>query len=98
MILVFGASADKDIGGMFDELLPRSSKVITTQSIHPRAIDAKELLELVHQRGYSAQAVVPIEEALKVALKEAGDEAIIIITGSIFVAAAARAVWSSLIE
>ena len=98
MILVFGASADKDIGGMFDELLPRSSKVITTQSIHPRAIDAKELLELVHQRGYSAQAVVPIEEALKVALKEAGDEAIIIITGSIFVAAAARAVWSILIE
>jgi len=98
VILVFGASVDKDISGMLSELLPRTSKVITTQSIHPRAIDAKELLELVHQRGCSAQAIVPIEEALKAALKEAGNEAVIIITGSLFVAAAARAVWSNLRE
>ena len=96
VILVFGASADKDISGMLSELLPRTSKVITTQSIHPRAIDAKELLELVHRHGCSAQAIDPIEEALKVALKEAGNEAVIIITGSLFVAAAARVVWPTL--
>ncbi len=90
VILVFGASEDKDIPGMFQELLPRVKRVITTQSIHPRAIDAEELVDLAHRSGRSAEAVTPIESAITKALDEAGGESVVLITGSVFVAAAAR--------
>jgi len=90
IIMVFGASEDKDIEGMYQELLPRVRRVITTQSIHPRAIDAEELVDLAHRSGRSAEAVTPIEEALKKAIDEAGGDSVILITGSVFVAAAAR--------
>lgn len=90
ILLVFGASEDKDISGMYQELLPRVRRVITTQSIHPRAIEAEKLVDLAHQSGRSAVAITPIEKALEVALQEAGKETIILITGSVFVAAAAK--------
>ena len=93
IILVFGASEDKDIEGMYQELLPRVKRVITTQSIHPRAIDAGELVELAHRSGRSALAVTPIEDAIKQALQEAGGESVILVTGSVFVAAAARELY-----
>jgi len=96
ILLVFGASEDKDIEGMFQELLPRVQRVITTQSIHPRAIDAGKLVEFVHRCGSSAQAITPIEDAFKQALEEAGQDAVILITGSVFVAAAAREVFPGL--
>jgi len=90
IVMVFGASEDKDIEGMFQELLPRVRRVITTQSIHPRAIDAFKLVEYAHRCGRSAEAIVPIEEALVKAVEEAGEESVVLITGSVFVAAAAR--------
>lgn len=90
IILVFGASEDKDIEGMYQELLPRVKRVITTQSIHPRAIDAKDLVKLAHRSGRSAEAVTPIEDALKNALDEAGGDSVILVAGSVFVAAAVR--------
>lgn len=96
ILLVFGASEDKDIDGMFQELLPRVRRVITTQTTHPRAIDADKLVELAHRSGRSAKGIVPIENAFHVALEEAGDESVILITGSIFVAAAAREVLAGL--
>ena len=94
IVLVFGASEDKDVSGMFQELLPRVRQVITTQSIHPRAYDANELVEMVHRSGRSAKAIVPVEDALAEALREAGSEAVVLIAGSVFLAAAAREVLS----
>lgn len=92
ILMVFGASEDKDIEGMYQELLPRVRRVIATQSIHPRAISADKLVELAHRFGRSAEAILPIEDALAVAMKDAGEESVILITGSVFVAAAARGV------
>jgi len=91
--LLFGASEDKDIYGMFAELLPRVRQVVATQSIHPRAMDANKLVELAHQFGVRAQAVVPLEQALEKALALAGEEAVVVAAGSIFIAAAVREVW-----
>lgn len=96
IVMVFGASEDKDIEGMFQELLPRVRRVITTQSIHPRAIEAEKLVEMAHRSGRSAEAITPIPDALSMALEEAGHEAVVLITGSIFVAAAAREILADL--
>jgi dihydrofolate synthase / folylpolyglutamate synthase len=98
IVLVFGASEDKDIDGMFQELLPRVWRVIATQSSHPRSIEADALVSLAHRFGRSAQAILPIEDALAAALDEAGQESVILITGSIFVAAAARDIYKKLFQ
>lgn len=95
IILVFGASEDKDIQGMFIELLPRISQVIATQSIHPRALEAGKIVEIAHHFGRRAEAVLPIEEALEKSIQLAGNDKAVLITGSIFVAAAAREAWKS---
>ncbi len=94
VILIFGASEDKDITGMFNELLPRVRRVITTKSIHPRAIDPQLLVDKAHQFGKPAQAFQTVEKALAEALRLAESESVILATGSLFVAAGIRAAWS----
>jgi dihydrofolate synthase/folylpolyglutamate synthase len=93
VVLIFGASEDKDISGMFAELLPRVWQVVATQSNHPRALEAEKLVELAHRFGRKARVVVPVEAALKQALELAGDEALVLACGSLFVAAAVRETW-----
>lgn len=96
IILVFGASEDKDVRGMFRELLPRIRRVIATQSTHPRAMEAEKIVEMAHQFGVPAQAVLPVEAALLSALDLAGDESVVVATGSLFIAAAVRHAWFEL--
>ncbi|MDD5368579.1 MAG: bifunctional folylpolyglutamate synthase/dihydrofolate synthase [Anaerolineaceae bacterium] len=96
VILVFGASEDKDVRGMFQNLLPRIRQVIATQSIHPRALEAEKIVELAHQFGVPAQAVLPLELALQNALALAGKDAAVVATGSLFVAAGTRHAWFDL--
>lgn len=94
VILVFGASEDKDIPGMFSELLPRVKRMIATQSIHPRAANADNLVTLAHKYGTPARAVVPVEKALDLALELAErEDAAVVAAGSLFIAAAVRTVW-----
>lgn len=93
VVLIFGASEDKDVNGMFEEIMPRVREVVATQSVHPRAASAESLVTLAGQYGRPAQAVVPLEAALEVALQQAGQNAVVLATGSLFIAAAVRAVW-----
>jgi dihydrofolate synthase/folylpolyglutamate synthase len=98
VILVFGASEDKDVAGMFAELLPRVKRVIATQSIHPRAMEAEKLVDLAHQAGVPAQVVLPLEDALIRALELADDEAVVLVAGSLFVAAGARETFLQMVN
>lgn len=93
VILVFGASEDKDIDGMFAELMPRVSQVIATRSYHPRAMEPENLVECARRFGKLVKIVPVIEDALEEALRLAGGEAMVLVTGSIFVAAGARDTW-----
>jgi dihydrofolate synthase/folylpolyglutamate synthase len=93
VILLFGASEDKDVRGILTDLLPRVSQIITTQTIHPRAMDASTIVQLVHQMGKPARAILPFEEAYQTAVSLAGDDQVVLVAGSIFMAAAAREYW-----
>ena len=93
VILVFGASEDKDIDGMFAELMPRVRQVVATRSFHPRAMDPHILVDLAHRYGRAAQAFDTVEDAIDTAIQLAEGEAMILVAGSLFVAAAARQVW-----
>ena len=90
IILLFGASEDKDVQGMFTYLLPRVQSVVATRSEHPRAMDPNILVELAHQFGKHAVFTDNIETGLSEALRLAGKEKVVMIAGSIFIAAAAR--------
>ena len=90
ILLVFGSSEDKDVQGMFSHLLPRARLVIATKSEHPRAMEPDILVELANQFGKKAVATQSIEEALSLAKQQAGKDTVILVAGSIFVAAAAR--------
>jgi dihydrofolate synthase/folylpolyglutamate synthase len=93
VVLVFGASEDKDIQGMFAELLPRIRQVVATKSTHPRAIEPGALADMVAEYNLPVISSPTVEEALAAAEGLAGDEALIVVAGSIFIAAAAREVW-----
>ena len=93
VILVFGASEDKDVRGMLVDLLPRVKQVIATQSIHPRALGAEVIVDYVHLMGKKAEAVLPLENAFKQAVRLANGERAVLVAGSIFIAAAVKELW-----
>ena len=93
VLLVYGASEDKDVDGMFTELLPRIREVIATQSIHPRALEPEAIVAKAQQHGSQAQAIPLLEDALAEALRRAEPDTVVLVTGSVFVVAAARQVW-----
>lgn len=96
VVLLYGASEDKDVEGMFAELMPRVEYLVATQSVHPRAMVADQLVALAQQFGCPAEAALPLENGLAVALKRAGEHAVVLATGSLFIAAAVREVWQQL--
>ncbi|RPI25783.1 MAG: bifunctional folylpolyglutamate synthase/dihydrofolate synthase [Chloroflexota bacterium] len=96
VIMVFGASEDKDIPGMLTELLPRVNSVIVTRSFHPRAANPDQLVQTITEMGRPAKSIPELEDAVIAALQEGGTESLVLVTGSIFVAAGARDVWQNL--
>jgi dihydrofolate synthase/folylpolyglutamate synthase len=93
VVLIFGASEDKDIQGMLDELMPKVTDLITVKSFHPRAIDPDKLVEMAKNYNRSVHCVEHIPEAIKKALQTVGQGQLVLITGSIFVVAEARKFW-----
>ncbi|MBN2148178.1 MAG: bifunctional folylpolyglutamate synthase/dihydrofolate synthase [Anaerolineales bacterium] len=94
VVMVFGASEDKDVQGMFKELMPRVESVIAAKSFHPRAMEPQILVDLAHQFGKPAILVRDVADALDEAIRQAGSEALVLATGSIFVASGVRIAWS----
>jgi dihydrofolate synthase/folylpolyglutamate synthase len=91
LVLVLGTSSDKDLAAIARELVPAADAVVLTQSRHPRATPTATLRQHV-----APLARGPVEEqpdippALDLARQLAGPNDLICVTGSLFVAAAAR--------
>jgi len=90
VILIFGASEDKEVKGMLQALAPIAGRALITQSIHPRSFDPLALTEIARDYFKQVEAAVPLEEAVKKAIDQIDKGGVILITGSIFVAAGAR--------
>jgi len=93
ILLIFGASEDKDIQGMFSELTPLVKEVMFVKSFHPRAIEPIKLEEMLRPFRLSADVTENIPDALEKATQLAGDSSVVVVTGSIFVVAEARKYW-----
>lgn len=93
--LVFGASADKDIKGMFSDLLPRISRLITTRADHPRAADPDDLAARASGYGLKVSVAEDIPSALSLAVKKVRPDEVILVAGSIFIAGEALQWWEA---
>jgi len=93
MVLVFGISEDKALDGMFDVMLPRTDFLICTEATHPRAMDAKKMMARAAPFGVRGEVVKDVGDALVSGLQRAGEDNLVLVTGSIFVAASARIAW-----
>jgi dihydrofolate synthase/folylpolyglutamate synthase len=89
MILIMGASSDKDVAGMAGELVPLAGVAIATRSRHPRALPSSLLCEQLARRGVATEVTDSVAEAASRALALAGPRDLICATGSLFVAAEA---------
>lgn len=93
LILVFGVSEDKQLGDMLEAILPRTDYFIATQSDHPRAMDADNLEVMAKKYDCSTESTPDVTQALQMALSLAGNDKLVVVAGSIFVAASARIAW-----
>lgn len=101
--LVFGAMADKDVNAMLDACVPFAQHVVLTRACHARAADPNAWVEAVRRLGKEPQLTGSVSEALRLAMAQAGGQAHasrqaqagVIATGSLAVAAEARAALAS---
>ncbi len=93
LILVFGISEDKQLEGMLEEILPRTSHLICTQANHPRAMEAEDLATRAKKYPCSVEPIPIVRDALCRAIQLADQDQLVLVTGSIFVAASARIAW-----
>jgi len=89
LILVFGASKDKDIRGMLEEMMPMCDSIILTKSkMLNRALEPAKIEAQILNMKHSIKDMVltgSTEEALGRALSMARPEDLVLITGSLFI-------------
>ena len=90
VILVFGALGDKNLLGMVEELSQLSPTVVATRSRHPRSVASSKVAKAFRGQGVSATAVEGVREAVVRALDMAHEEDLVLVAGSLFVAAEVR--------
>jgi dihydrofolate synthase/folylpolyglutamate synthase len=86
-LLIFGASSDKNIAGMVDELISLFEVVIVTRSRHPRAVAPERLVSEFAKRGITPQVAEDVASALEMALARSRASDLICATGSLFLIA-----------
>ncbi len=86
---VFGASADKQLADVAQQLARFADRVYTVASRHPRAARPSELAAHIANAGGQAESVGAIGDAIDIALSQCGDSDLVLVTGSLFVVAEA---------
>jgi len=99
VVLIFGASEDKDVAGMFTEWKPSLGRIINTHADHPRALDPEKLADLARQIGIPAEVSPSVAAALDRALSISSETGEIVLSaGSMFVTAEVRTAWQKIQE
>ncbi|HHX65422.1 MAG TPA: bifunctional folylpolyglutamate synthase/dihydrofolate synthase [Chloroflexi bacterium] len=96
MWLIFGAGQTHNPHDLLDIVHSRATTLYTTRAHHPKATPADDLAAIVAELGGEARAIENVDDALRIALGEAAEDDLILVTGSLFVAAEARAAWAAL--
>ena len=93
LTVVAGFSRDKRVAAMVELLAKRAHRVIATRSRHPRSMRPSEIADEFCARGFSPDRIAAhdaVSDAVSAACADAESRELILITGSLFVAAEAR--------
>jgi dihydrofolate synthase / folylpolyglutamate synthase len=91
LILVLGTSRDKDIEAIVAALVPAAAAVVLTRSAHVRAMDLDRIAAVVSPHLHGPLVLTPdVATAIATAQGMANPADLIVVTGSLFVVAAAR--------
>ncbi|MGH9104143.1 MAG: bifunctional folylpolyglutamate synthase/dihydrofolate synthase, partial [Acidimicrobiales bacterium] len=91
-IVVMGVLAERDPGQLLDALGTAAvSLVIGCTPASPRGLPGSAVAEAASRRGLSAVSVGSAADAVTLALAHAGEEAVVVVTGSLYVVGEARA-------
>jgi dihydrofolate synthase/folylpolyglutamate synthase len=90
LILVLGMLGDKEREKVVAELAPLASMVIITKPLSPRAGDWEGLADEASKYVDRVYVIEEISDAVTAAIKDAGDDDLVCITGSFYMVASAR--------
>ncbi|MDP2929292.1 MAG: cyanophycin synthetase, partial [Candidatus Omnitrophota bacterium] len=100
--LIFGASKDKDVKGMLEELFPIANSVILTKSnVINRALEPDQIKGLAEKISFGDKNIVitsSIDEALKKAKLTAETGDLILVTGSLFIVGEAKGYYKECVN
>ena len=91
-VVIFGASRDKNLEGMMDELVALNPLVVATRSRHPRAVPTEDLVQAFASKGVEVCQAENVAQAVDKAMAIVGKDDFILATGSLFLAAEVREV------
>lgn len=94
--LVLGITAEKDVTGILQALLPLAAGTVVSQANHPRAIPPAELQQAAGALGYVVTTRPDIPAAVRAAWAAARPGDLICVTGSLFVVGDLLNCWDSL--
>lgn len=80
VILVFGMMRGHDAEAVASQLRPLADKIFVTAASSPRAVDPSAI-----QRIMGGEIRIPISKAVEEAIGKAGEEDIVLITGSLYI-------------
>jgi dihydrofolate synthase / folylpolyglutamate synthase len=97
VILVMGASEDKNLAGMLAEIKPRVSRLIAIRADHPRALPPEHIVAAARVQGIPAETADSVQAALGRALAlSASSGDILLAAGSMFATAEVKTAWQNL--
>lgn len=94
--LVLGITADKNVPGILQPLLPLARKAFITRAQHPRATDVASLKAVAAELGHEVQTEPDIAGAVRAAWQAAAPEDLICVTGSLYIVGDLLNCWDSL--
>ena len=99
LVLVVSISRDKKIDDMMRDLLAIADYVVATRhKVKGRAIEPAELANDAEAAGKPSTVVDDSKEAVREAIKIAGENGLVLVAGSIFVVGEARELWHPTVD
>jgi dihydrofolate synthase/folylpolyglutamate synthase len=84
IVFLMGVMADKDIGHMAGYILPMAKAFVAVEPHNPRAMKADKLAEFLRNTGKPATACASIPDGVKEAIRQAGEDGIVVALGSLY--------------
>ncbi len=100
VVMIFGAMRDKDVHTIADILFEKADTLILTKSANQRASTADEIAEMLPERILSGKVILTetAAEALDSAGKIAGDEKLIVVTGSLYLVGEVKRIINKMLD